>query len=82
MYELLALSFGAALGVTLHRLGRRIGGVVVACGAVAFGVAVSWISGELAVSWGFLVVDVGQIVVAALLVALLARALARSGAVS
>jgi hypothetical protein len=78
MYELIALTIGAALGVALHRLGPRIGGPLVAIGAVGTGVAVSWLSGELALSWGFLVFDVGQVVAAALCIAFLAEALARN----
>lgn len=77
MYELIALTVGAALGVALHRLGPRIGIPLVAGGALTIGFVVSWLSGELAISWAFFVFDVGQVVAAAVGVAVLAEALAR-----
>jgi hypothetical protein len=82
MYELIALSVGAAFGVTLHRIGPRVGIPLVAGGALATGLVVSWLSDELAVSWGFLVFDIGQVAATAVGVAVLAGALARRRAIT
>jgi hypothetical protein len=77
MFELIALTVGAMLGVALHRLGPRIGIPLVAGGALATGFFVSSLSGELEVSWGFLLFDIGQVVAAAAGAAVLLRALER-----
>lgn len=77
MYELIALTVGAMLGFALHRLGPRIGIPLVAAGALATGFLVSSLSGELSVSWAFFLFDIGQVVIAAVGVAVLAEALAR-----
>lgn len=77
MYELIALTVGAMLGVALHRLGPRIGIPLLAGGALATGFLVSSLSGELEVSWGFLLFDIGQVVAAAVGVAVLLTALDR-----
>lgn len=77
MYEFAALTVGVALWVILYRLGPRVGAPVVGVGALATGLLVSGLSGELEMSWGFLVFDVGQVVVAALCGAALASAIAQ-----
>jgi hypothetical protein len=77
VYEFVALAVGAALGIAWHRLGLAAGAPLVAAGALTTGVLVSWLSGELEVSWAFLVFDVGQVVVAAGCVAALATVVGR-----
>ena len=42
----------------------RLRGWVLAVGSVLIGATASWISGELAVSWLYLLVDIGQVLVA------------------
>ncbi len=42
------------------------------CG-IALGTLASWISGELAVSWVYLLVDAGQVIAAAIMTGVLAR---------
>jgi hypothetical protein len=73
VYELAALLIGAGLGVVLHRLGPRVGVPIVGLGALSAGLLVSSLSGELELSWAFLLFDIGQVLVAAICVAALAR---------
>jgi hypothetical protein len=77
MYELAALAVGVGLGAAWQRLGSGPGLPLVLGGALVTGLAVSSLSGELALSWGFLVFDIGQVVVAAACGAALARVVAR-----
>ncbi len=41
---------------------------------VAFGTVASWVSGELAISWAYILVDAGQVLVAAAMSAALVAA--------
>lgn len=73
MYEFAALLIGAGLGVAFHNLQPRVGVPIVGLGAVSTGLLVSSLSGELELSWAFVLFDVGQVLVAAICVAALAR---------
>jgi hypothetical protein len=66
VYEILAIVAGVVIGLIATRLSStplKIAAIIT--GSVAVGVIVSSISGELSMSWGFLVFDIGQVVVAA-----------------
>lgn len=66
MYEILAIVAGVIIGMIAVRLSStllKIGAIIT--GSVAVGVIVSSISGELSLSWGFLVFDIGQVLIAA-----------------
>lgn len=70
MYELIALSLGVVLGIASVRLSAQAGTALVLGGALLGGSLVSWWSGELGVSWAFLVFDVAQVAVAAVCTAM------------
>lgn len=74
MFEFAALLVGVGLGFALHRLGPRVGMPIVGLGALSTGLLVSALSGELSLSWAFLLFDVGQVFAAAVLTAVLAGA--------
>ncbi len=59
---------GLVLGIIPPRLRMRALGVL----SVALGTLASWISGELAISWIYMVIDVAQVLGAALLTSVLA----------
>ena len=65
MYEILAIVAGVVVGLIAARLTStplKIAAIIT--GSVAVGVIVSSISGELSISWGFLVFDIGQVLIA------------------
>lgn len=61
MYEAAVVLAGAVLGLSAYGLHVKAGEAVVAAGAVTMGVVASAASGELAVSWVFVLVDVAQV---------------------
>jgi len=64
MEEVLPVGCGVVLGLVVARLvSARLRGWVLALGSLVFGAAASWITGELAVSWLYLLVDVGQVLI-------------------
>lgn len=66
MYEILAIVAGVVIGLIAARLSStalKIATIIM--GSVAVGAIVSSISGELSISWGFLVFDIGQVLIAA-----------------
>lgn len=72
MQELFPLAAGAVIGLAVQRVRSprlRTAALVVLC--LIFGALASYISGELAVSWGFLSVDALLVWVGALLAVLL-----------
>jgi predicted transporter len=74
MDEVFPVLAGIALGLatyTLRRAWLRV--TVVAILGVALGAVASWISGELAVSRLYVLVDAAQVIVAALLTGALVR---------
>jgi predicted transporter len=74
MDEVFPVLAGIALGLgtfTLRRVWLRVAAIGIL--GVALGAAASWISGELAVSWLYVLVDAAQVIVAALLTGALVR---------
>ena len=68
MEEVLPVGSGVVLGlVVAYLVSGRLRGWILAVGSVLIGAMASWVSGELAVSWLYLVVDIGQVLVAAAL---------------
>jgi hypothetical protein len=66
VYEVLAIVAGVAIGLIAGRLSStplKIAAII--AGSIAVGTIVSSISGELSISWGFLVFDIGQVLIAA-----------------
>jgi hypothetical protein len=82
MFELIALTFGAMLGIALHRRTTPTKVVAVALGSTLTGLLVSWLSGELTISWGFVFFDIGQVAAAAVGVMVLLQALEKRRATS
>ena len=81
MDEVFPVVAGVVLGLITYRVSplwmktAMIGVLGVSIGALA-----SWVSGELAVSWVYVLVDTGQVVLAAVMTALLVRAWLRRAA--
>ena len=73
MEEVFPVGSGVVLGLVIAYLAPgRLRGWILAMGSVLIGAAASWISGELAVSWLYLLVDIGQVLVAGALTWILA----------
>ena len=65
MEEVLPVLSGIAIGLLTHRLSPVAPrAAVFAVLTVAAGVFASWVSGELAESWLYILIDVGQVLVA------------------
>lgn len=73
MEEVFPVGSGVVLGlVVAYLVSGRLRGWVLGVGSVLIGATASWISGELAVSWLYLVVDIGQVLAAGALTWILA----------
>jgi hypothetical protein len=65
MEEIFPVGAGVLLGLVIGWLvPGRLRGWVLAVGSLVIGAAASWASGELAVSWLYLLVDIGQVLLA------------------
>jgi hypothetical protein len=80
MYEAAVVLVGAGLGVAAHSLDVKPWSRVVAWASLLIGLAASFLSGELAESWAFALIDVGQAWLGAIGAFLLVSALARGHA--
>ena len=73
MEEVFPVGSGVVLGLVIaYLVPGRLRGWILAIGSVLIGAAASWITGELAVSWLYLLVDIGQVLVAGALTWILA----------
>ena len=73
MEEVFPVVSGVVLGlVVTYLVAGRLRGWILTVGSALIGGTASWISGELAVSWLYLVVDIGQVLMAAALTWVLA----------
>jgi hypothetical protein len=81
MDEVFPVLAGVAVGL-LSALVKSMSSKVILIGlmGLVFGVSASWISGELSISWTYLVVDALQVIGAAAMTALLVRIWHRRGA--
>jgi hypothetical protein len=62
MDEVFPVLAGVVIGLGIHRfIPRRLKALVLGVLSVAFGVLASWVSGELAISAAYLVIDIGQV---------------------
>ena len=73
MEEVLPVLSGVAIGLLMHRLSpMALRAVLFAILTVAAGVFASWVSGELAVSWLYILVDIAQVLAAGVLTSIAA----------
>jgi hypothetical protein len=73
MEEVIPVTSGVVLGLVLASLApARLRPLLLGTGSVLAGGAASWLTGELAASWLYLLVDIGQVLVAGVLTAVLA----------
>ncbi len=67
MHEIFPVMAGALVGVIALRIASlQLRAVVIAALSVLFGVAASAVSGELALSWEFILVDIPLVAISAL----------------
>jgi hypothetical protein len=70
MYEILAIATGVFIGLLVQGIATTwLKVAALALGSVIVGAAVSFISGELRESWVYLIFDVSQVLIAAVLTA-------------
>jgi len=67
LYELFAIAAGVLIGGLIYRTTTRSKIVTVLLSSVVVGAFVSFISGELFVSWAFLAIDTGIVLLSACL---------------
>jgi hypothetical protein len=73
MEEVFPVASGVVLGLVIaYLVPGRLRSWVLAAGSLIIGWAAAWVSGELAVSWLYLLVDIGQVLVAGALTWILA----------
>ena len=62
MQEVFPVLAGVAVGLVAHLVPPiRLRASLIAVFSLAFGASASWISGELAISWVYLVIDTAQV---------------------
>jgi hypothetical protein len=72
MEEVFPVLAGVAVGLVTHRVGPIwMRAVLIGALGIAFGVMASWVSGELAISWIYLVIDTVQVIGASVMTAVL-----------
>jgi hypothetical protein len=65
MEEVFPVGSGVVLGLVIaYLVPGRLRGLILAGGSILIGATAAWITGELAVSWLYLLVDIGQVLVA------------------
>jgi hypothetical protein len=68
MYEILAIATGVFIGLLVQSIATTwVKVAALALGSAIVGAAVSFISGELRESWAYLIFDVSQVLIAAVL---------------
>lgn len=78
MDEVFPVLSGIVVGLVLTSTSSlRIRAWVLSVFSVVFGTLASWVAGELAISWVYLLVDVGQVFVVAVMTAVLVAACRR-----
>jgi len=72
MEEVFPVLAGIALGLVTYRTAPLwLRAVLVAVLGIAFGALASWISGELTVSWVYVLIDTAQVIGVAIMTAIL-----------
>jgi hypothetical protein len=74
MDEVFPVLGGIVIGLALNVLPVRLRPVAFAILVLTAGATASWISGELAVSWGYVVIDVAEVALAAVMTLVLVTA--------
>jgi hypothetical protein len=73
MEEVIPVGSGVVLGLIIaYGIGARFRLGALAGGSIVLGLAASWLTGELAVSWVYVLIDSAQVLVAAALAWVLA----------
>ena len=74
MEEVVPVVSGIVVGLLTHRLSpAALRAVCLAVLSVAAGVFASWVTGELAVGWRYVLIDVAQVLVAGVLTSIAAN---------
>ena len=74
MEEMFPVLAGVAVGLVAHLVGSiRFRALLIGVFGVAFGACASWVSGELAVSWVYLLIDTVQVIGASVMTMVLVR---------
>ena len=72
MDEVFPILGGIVIGLATHAVRVRwLRALLIGILGVAVGAFASWVSGELAVSWVYLFIDIGQVLVAAVMTSVL-----------
>ena len=75
MEEVFPVLAGVVVGLALHPMKSRVlRSILVLVASVGFGALAAWVSGELAISPVYVAIDAAQVVIAAILTALLVTA--------
>lgn len=74
MQEIVPIAAGILIGLFTSALRRWLTFAVIATLSMGVGALAAWLSGELSVSWIYLVIDTAQVAVAAGLTAVVVRA--------
>jgi len=84
MEEVFPVGAGVLLGLFSYRLPLRLKSLVMAALSVVVGALAAWLSGELAISWVYVLIDTAQVAVAAVLTTFAVKAWLRyrAGAVA
>jgi hypothetical protein len=73
MDEVFPVLAGIALGLVILRIESRTWRwLALGLAGIALGVTASWVSGELAISWSYVVIDTAQVLAAAVMTSVLA----------
>lgn len=68
MEEVFPVLAGIAIGLVAERASSKIlRALLIGTLGVAFGFAASWLAGELAISWVYLLIDIAQVIGASVL---------------
>lgn len=74
MEEVFPVLAGVAVGLVAHLVGSiRFRALLIGVFGVAFGTCAGWVSGELAVSWVYLLIDTVQVIGASVMTMFLVR---------
>lgn len=69
MYELFPILGGLVTGLIASQLkGNRLKAIAIAVLSITIGIAASTVSGEVESSWGYVLLDIAQVLVAAVVV--------------
>jgi len=75
MEEVFPVLAGVVVGLALHALkSRTLRSILALIAALGFGALAAWVSGELAISPVYIVIDAAQVAIAAILTAMLVTA--------